>query len=563
MLTQCSHSDVRAQRQQTGIRVQATPALSLAASARPQTSSSIWSRNKARSVGARGPLEAGWRRAHDRLRRVVLLGRVVLLVRLASVVLRGQPELLEHHDPLEALLHHRVGRRGARGDADARGAVERQEVLRHLHLAVDGAPLDRVVGPDALLDVDVVAAQPHLVRDLEQVRRVRRVPPAHHEHKVERRLLGLLAHLLHRVLPHLRRVADRVEGGKVLLDVLGAEGGHHGLLEELSDRLRLLLVHGGLVGKADLAQVYPRVEVRRRGVAVLGHQLLRREAAGLLHDIRGNLLRLLHVLDDQVRLAHGGGGDGFLVRVLAVDDRRHLRLLVLVDGRPHLGDPRARRVDGGDALVVQQLHLLERGAEGGKDHHVPLADGVKVLPAHGLRVLLHELDAHPAEQLVDARVVDQLVRDVDRLLRVRFPRRPRELDRALDAPAEAVLLGEHERHLAGALARRELAHRRLLHLPQQLALEPGRHLLVDRRVHVLREGRRPPLVPLLGHDAPALRPLVQHGVGLHQRGGGAQRLRARGAHALELQRRGRAEAARQHRDRRAQPHRAVLARLWW
>ena len=28
----------------------------------------------------------------------------------------------------------------------------------------------------------------------------------------------------------------------------------------------------------------------------------------------------------------------------------------------HLGDPRARGVDGGDALLVEKLHLLERRA---------------------------------------------------------------------------------------------------------------------------------------------------------------------------------------------------------
>ena len=111
---------------------------------------------------------------------------------------------------------------------------------------------------------------------------------------------------------HLRRVADGVEGGEVLLDVLGAVLlDHHlvrvrvrarvrvwvrvrvrvrvrvtgvrvrvrgrvrvrvrlgpRLLEEAADGLRLLLVHGGLVGDADLLEVLLRVEVRGGRVLV-------------------------------------------------------------------------------------------------------------------------------------------------------------------------------------------------------------------------------------------------------------------------------------------------------
>ena len=68
---------------------------------------------------------------------------------LCSLGLARRRELFDEHDALEALLHDGVGRGGARGDADACGAVERQEVVGDQHLAIDGAVLDRVVGPDA------------------------------------------------------------------------------------------------------------------------------------------------------------------------------------------------------------------------------------------------------------------------------------------------------------------------------------------------------------------------------------------------------------------------------
>ena len=99
--------------------------------------------------------------------------------------LRARREVLDERDRLHALLDDRVGRRGARGDGDLDGAVERQEVLLDQDLAVDGAVGDRVVGLDARSLVDVEAAEPLLVRDLEEVRRVRRVPAADDEDEVE------------------------------------------------------------------------------------------------------------------------------------------------------------------------------------------------------------------------------------------------------------------------------------------------------------------------------------------------------------------------------------------
>eukprot|EP00964_Phaeocystis_antarctica_P047957 scaffold27779_cov36-Phaeocystis_antarctica.AAC.1 len=56
-----------------------------------------------------------------------------------------------------------------------------------------------------------------------------------------------------------------------------------------------------------------RVRVRVRVVAVVRAGI--RDRVGLIEDVRGHLLRLGHVLDDEVGLRHGGGRDGLLVRV--------------------------------------------------------------------------------------------------------------------------------------------------------------------------------------------------------------------------------------------------------
>ena len=51
----------------------------------------------------------------------------------------------------------------------------------------------------------------------------------------------------------------------------------------------------------------------------------------------------------------------------------------------------------GVVLLVEQLHLLDGGSEGGQDHHVPAAHGVVVL---GSALSVHELHVHRQQLLV-------------------------------------------------------------------------------------------------------------------------------------------------------------------
>ena len=133
-----------------------------------------------------------------------------------------------------------------------------------------------------LRGVDVVSEQALLMRYLQEMRRIRAVPSTNDEDEIEIWLLLVqraVRHLVDRILPNLRRVTDRIERRKVLLDILRAERGHHRLLKELPDRLRLLLVHGRLVGQTNLLQVLARVKVRRGGLGVFRHKLLVGEGA--------------------------------------------------------------------------------------------------------------------------------------------------------------------------------------------------------------------------------------------------------------------------------------------
>jgi hypothetical protein len=115
--------------------------------------------------------------------------------------------------------------------------------------------------------------------------------------------------------------------------------------------------------RAHLLEVLVRVEALGHGVLELAEEGL---AVAAVEDVVGDVLGLVDVLDDEVRVGEGRGGDGLLVRPLAVDHRRHLLARVRVHRVPHLAHPRARRVHDLDPLGVQELRRRrrERGVSG-------------------------------------------------------------------------------------------------------------------------------------------------------------------------------------------------------
>jgi hypothetical protein len=142
-------------------------------------------------------------------------------------------------------------------------------------------------------------------------------------------------------------VADGIKLHVVLVDLRGPVLLHHRLLEELADGLRLLLVHGRLIGESNIFQHRVRIEPSRDGIF---EPLQEGFLVPARQDVFGDQFRLLHVLDADVILAEAGRGDRLLVRVLAVDDARQPLPLVHVDGVPYLAHPGTRRVDDLDVL---------------------------------------------------------------------------------------------------------------------------------------------------------------------------------------------------------------------
>ena len=244
----------------------------------------------------------------------------------------------QQHDPPQSILHLLIRRGRTARDTDAQQLLRLLPLLvrlpehiifqkrRAVHdVAVDQPVLDGVLARDALGRVDVVRRDsPHL-RDLEQVRGVRRVEPSHDQDEVQVRLGRVVVHVakfVDGVLSDLRGVAYGVELVVVVVDQVRAVLAHHRLLQKLADGPRLLLVHGGLVGQADLLQVLVRIKVRAARLAELLHERLRGFLVAFLrrqHEI-SDIFGLLLVLYADVCFAHGLGCHRFLVCVLTVDD---------------------------------------------------------------------------------------------------------------------------------------------------------------------------------------------------------------------------------------------------
>mmetsp|Transcript_297 Transcript_297/g.833 ORF Transcript_297/g.833 Transcript_297/m.833 type:complete len:292 (-) Transcript_297:1118-1993(-) len=257
-------------------------------------------------------------------------------------------ELFHHEYTAERILNSCVRCRRSRCHPHHHLLFQVQDEGLSNNLPIYRPMSDCVVGADALGAVDVERPNILLVGNFQKVSRVGRVPSPNDQDEIKSEILLILHEVVDGILALLSGVTNRVELHVVVLGIDGAVLLHHGLLQELADGPRLLLVHGGLVRKSDLLE-------HGVGVKSLGDGILKVLEEGLLvpplSHVVDDHLRLLHVLDDDVILAEGHGGNSLLVRVLPVNDRGQPLLLVLVDSVPHLRHPRAGSVDDIDVLV--------------------------------------------------------------------------------------------------------------------------------------------------------------------------------------------------------------------
>lgn len=210
---------------------------------------------------------------------------------------------------------------------------------------------------------------------------------------------------------------------------------HHGLLKELANCSRLLLVHGRLVGQTNLVHHGIWVKTFRNSIfEILQKGLL----VAAIKDVVHHHFRLLHILDTNVIFAETDSRNCLLVFVLSVNDRRESLLLVLVDHVPDLGYPRAGRVDDFNILLVKVGHFLNRRTKGGQDDDIPVLDRLEILLA--LAQLFNKLDIHGRQVVVDFGVVNQLVGDVDPAVGEVIDRLVGESNASFDAPAKAKVL---------------------------------------------------------------------------------------------------------------------------
>ena len=201
-----------------------------------------------------------------------------------------------------------------------------------------------------------------------------------------------------------------------------------------------------------------------RGVASVGNRLAQRR-----HHLRG-------VVDGERRLRHDrelrrvanvellGIGHGFdqvdvpaMARVEAAHGALHLRVpgmpdqdhveavaCVLAHFHVHLGDQRAGRVVDGEPAPLGFLLHPARHAVGAEDDRRAVRHGVE---------LVHEHGSEAAQAIHDEPVVHDLVTHVDRRAE-ELDGAFHDVDRAVDAGAEAAGICEEDFHQAAAFLRR-------------------------------------------------------------------------------------------------------------
>lgn len=258
-------------------------------------------------------------------------------------------KLLHEKDLTQRVLHGSIRCRSSGRDSHNDILVQVLQERFGNNLSIGQSVRNRIVGSDAVGAVNVKGSDTSMDRNLEQMRRIGRIPTPNHENELEAIRFGILHQLVDRILSFLGRVANGIKLHVMLVGIDGSVLGHHCLLQQLSNRSRLLLVHCSLVGQANILQHGVWIKSLGNGLGKVFHE---RVAVTTILNIVRHHFRFLVVLDANVVFAKADRGDRFLVLVLSVNNRGLSSLLVLVDSVPNLGDPRASSVDDFDILMI-------------------------------------------------------------------------------------------------------------------------------------------------------------------------------------------------------------------
>ena len=268
---------------------------------------------------------------------------------------------------MDGFLDEVIRATGSGGDADGEVGTGGEPFTGcDFFFGVDVEVPDRVRRVDAVRVADEVGRE-FLLPDFDEVRGVRAVVAAHYQKEVE----GFIEELEQGVLPVLRGAADGVE----IPEVCGASGVAlgHALAEEVLDRLGLAAEHRCLIRHADALQVEEGIKSRAGGAVEAGEEFA--GIAAMNHEI-GNGLGVLEIEHNQVMTLlvlsqrARGGGAGFLVRGLAVDDRGHALGGILADALPDAHHIAAGGVDNLAAVGFHRVDHGDLGAERRHDHDI-------------------------------------------------------------------------------------------------------------------------------------------------------------------------------------------------
>ncbi len=184
----------------------------------------------------------------------------------------------------------------------------------------------------------------------------------------------------------------------------------HAAAHVLGDREGLAREHGGLIRETDPDQVGAKIEagghrlpepgLQRGGIAGLGAALDPLAHQPGFFPIEHHQRTASGILEDLAR-----GGPGFLVPVLAMDDRGETVPGIALDPFPHVEDRSAGGIHHDAADPAERLEIVDGDPEGRKDHHVGRGQRSEVEAAGPAG---QKDDPHPFQPAVDVRVMNDL-----------------------------------------------------------------------------------------------------------------------------------------------------------
>mmetsp|Transcript_11989 Transcript_11989/g.17874 ORF Transcript_11989/g.17874 Transcript_11989/m.17874 type:complete len:306 (-) Transcript_11989:228-1145(-) len=239
-----------------------------------------------------------------------------------------------------------------------------------------------------------------------------------------------------RILAFLGSITNSIEFHIMAIYIFRSILLHHSLLEHLTNRSGLLFVHGCLIRKTKFLQVYVWIEPFGYCIFELFHKFC---FITSVEDIICDIFCFFHILYNNVVLCKRCSCYRLFVSPRAVNDASMSCSNMSVNRVPNLADPRASCIYDLHTPIAQQLHFLKCCPKSWQDHNMIFLNPTEILHAIDDR---DELYSHLFHHLVHARIVNDLIGDMDNFIPIVHLGLDRHLNGSFNTPAKTEVFGK-------------------------------------------------------------------------------------------------------------------------